>query len=166
MKIVGDRLSLIALDEKEDQNIDLFGRSAFNRYYYSAFLNVREMIVAIKPEWIESGHKGIPDVLEGQLKKLINRNLKEQVRLGAMRESEAQSLKASCYDSISHLSSMLKESYNIRVKADYFPEVKISKDRGRLKLADYTVGNAAHWPDRANQYKGVILDVCRKIGIC
>ena len=44
MKIVGEKLERWALEQKAVDEKDLFGRSAFNRYYYAVFLLTREML--------------------------------------------------------------------------------------------------------------------------
>lgn len=166
MKLVADKLSAIAREERDNLQIDSFGRSAFNRYYYSSFLIVRDMLVHIRPEWIRSGHKGIPDVLEGQLRTLIRNEAKKQVKIGLMTHGEAEKLKSDSFESISHLSSMLREAYYIRVLADYEPDCTVIKKKNVLYLGEHTDTGAAHWPDKTNRFKGVILNACRKLGIC
>lgn len=44
MKVVGEQLHDWALQKKAQPERDVFGRSAFNRFYYAAFLITREML--------------------------------------------------------------------------------------------------------------------------
>ena len=56
MKIVGEQLESWALDRKVETERDLFGRSAFNRYYYAVFLLTREMLGEFKASWKKTMH--------------------------------------------------------------------------------------------------------------
>ena len=49
---------------------DLFGRSAFNRYYYATFLLARAMMRNFNPNW-QGPHKGFPDELIGSTGKVL-----------------------------------------------------------------------------------------------
>lgn len=72
MKIVGEKLSDWAVAEKDDGHVDLFGRSAFNRYYYSTFLITRELLRSLDPKWGTAAHKNIPEILRDSLKKKLS----------------------------------------------------------------------------------------------
>lgn len=63
MKVVGDKLENFALGEKNILSKDLFGRSAFNRYYYAAFLVTREMLGELQNSWKATPHRQIPILL-------------------------------------------------------------------------------------------------------
>ncbi len=65
MHEVGHHLQKIAIS-KTDQNRDVFARSAFNRYYYGAYLNVRELLSSLNPEWSRPRHRHIPYILTGK----------------------------------------------------------------------------------------------------
>ena len=51
MQYVGSELERLALSDADPNNADLLGRSAFNRYYYAAFLITRETLGYMQPNW-------------------------------------------------------------------------------------------------------------------
>ena len=59
---------------------DAFGRSAFNRYYYASFLNVRDLVSTLDGRWARISHKGIPDLLRGAVTSMIADELKKAVK--------------------------------------------------------------------------------------
>ena len=52
---------------------DAFGRSAFNRYYYAAFLSTRELLSMIERSWSGVPHSNIPALLENDLRATLNK---------------------------------------------------------------------------------------------
>jgi hypothetical protein len=67
MRIVGDHLAEVAAKSGDATHFDLFGRSAFNRYYYSAFLSVRTALRTIDSRWATPSHQAVPAVLKGDV---------------------------------------------------------------------------------------------------
>jgi hypothetical protein len=76
MRVVADRLADWAASEADADNADLFGRSAFNRYYYAAYLITREMLRKLDPKWAASGHRQIPDLLQKTVTKKARQSIK------------------------------------------------------------------------------------------
>lgn len=83
MQIVAQQLEFWAKEKDKETERDLFGRSAFNRYYYAAFLVTREMLGALRPTWRHTAHAAIPELLEAGLKKRL---------IGQIRRSRAKNL--------------------------------------------------------------------------
>ena len=50
MQYVGSELERLALINTDPNSADLLGRSAFNRYYYAAFLITRETLGYMQPK--------------------------------------------------------------------------------------------------------------------
>lgn len=59
MQYVGSELERLALSDADPNNADLLGRSAFNRYYYAAFLITRETLGYMQPNWKGTQHANI-----------------------------------------------------------------------------------------------------------
>lgn len=132
-------LSAVASD------LDLFGRSAFNRYYYATFLEVRAMLRRCKPGW-RGTHDSVPKELESWVKKGIS-----DVRKKASRISDNQSVEIckAATASISDLSRLMVAAYAVRVIADYEPEIPIILDGDRFALERTSVTDAHRWLARA-----------------
>jgi hypothetical protein len=61
MRIVGDHFAGTAAGKGDENEFDLFSRSAFNRYYYSAFLSVRSVLKTLDPAWATPSHQSMPE---------------------------------------------------------------------------------------------------------
>ena len=166
MQRVGDKLYEIALAEKLESSADVFGRSAFNRYYYSSYLLTRDMLVLINDNWKKFPHKTIPSILTVNLFNLIKNTLKRQVRSGLISDAEAKRRKYEALSSINAMSTVLAESYSTRVDADYYPEKKIKKERNNIYLGNQSIESAKRWTERILTHRKVITNVCRQLGIC
>lgn len=71
MEVVALHLQNVASTRSDPVERDLFGRSAFNRYYYASYHNVKYVLGILKSEWGGIPHGDIPDVLVGQVKKKL-----------------------------------------------------------------------------------------------
>lgn len=124
------------------EEFDQFGRSAFNRYYYSLFLEVRSLIREFEPHWA-GAHSQLPGELTGSILQEIKSKRKNAVRkkqtdILPVLDRGAQALQA--------LANLLSSANTVRVNADYFPEVRIN-DLGdkRFSLASVQVTEAHNW---------------------
>lgn len=165
MKLVGDQLSTWALSQKDDAAQDVFGRSAFNRYYYAAFLVTRAMLSEFDTKWKKQNHSSIPSLLTTTLKKRVKASLDKNVKAGLMSEGERGKLLASLSSSTSELSNLLLGAYSLRCVADYEPEELIAVDGRIIKLQSEKLTSAKSWPDKANSYCKVIRRVWQEAGL-
>lgn len=134
----------------ESRDFDLFGRSAFNRYYYAAFLEVRSMLRDLNETWAEIPHADIPKLLTGQVRTTIKRKQRWATRLG---ETEAVQICIRGATSAHELAALMGEAYAVRVTADYYPEIAIvSGNRGRFQLNLVHVTTAHDWAGRARGF--------------
>lgn len=133
------RLSAVASD------LDLYGRSAFNRYYYATFLEVRAMLRRCKPGW-----RGSHDSVSKELESWVKRGISD-IQKKASRISDNQSVEIckAATASISDLSRLMLAAYAVRVIADYEPEVPIILDGERFALDRTSVTDAHGWLARA-----------------
>ena len=164
MKIVGERLQGWAIEKKVQKEKDLFARSAFNRFYYAAFLITREVLGDLKPEWKKQPHKNIPDLLV-TLQKPIKSELKTQLKAGLISESARSRTLTVLNGSASELSNLLRKAYTLRVVADYEPEVPIKTDNKILLLDDYKLNTAQEWPGKARACCKSIRKIWRDTGL-
>jgi uncharacterized protein (UPF0332 family) len=161
---VADHLSREAKSRHADE-ADAFGRTAFNRYYYAAFLSTRELLMQISASWSGGAHSSIPDLLEGALLKRLRTELKQQRTKGLVAEGKANSLLSEAGAAAGDMASILRMAYKVRVAADYEPEEKVTFRRGTFVLATHTEAEAKQWLVRIDRSKGIILRVAKEVGL-
>lgn len=164
MKIVGEKLEDIALKERDLLSKDLFGRSAFNRYYYAAFLITRKMLGELNFPWKFTPHKEIPNLLNTGVRKGVLSRLRKDAKKGLITEGQKSNLITKLNRATSDLSSLLDEAYDIRVIADYEPEVPISEEGRKLVLKEHKLTTARGWANRASAHCKEIRSVWRDSG--
>lgn len=72
MEIVGLHLQREAVKSgKPAEESDLFGRSAYNRYYYASFLCVRRLLIELEFQVGQATTRGLSELIAGDYK---NRN--------------------------------------------------------------------------------------------
>ncbi|POZ50478.1 hypothetical protein [Methylovulum psychrotolerans] len=165
MKVVGEQLEKWAHNQAEPHIKNLFGRSAFNRYYYAAFLITREMLGDFEPKWKYTPHSDIPGLLENALRKPILNRLKHAVRFEIISFTEEQRLRQELQIATSELSSLLKSAYNVRIIADYQPETAMKIDGKVISLDDCNLNSASSWADRARAHCKIIRRVRKEAGL-
>jgi hypothetical protein len=165
MQIVGNKLAEWANHETEVNVADLFGRSAFNRYYYSAFLVTRELLNELDSKWAEPSHSGIPDLLRKTIVKKVKLSINKAVKLGTIDPGEALKLEATIMTAANELANLLSAAYAVRVIADYEPEVQIIKKGKVFSLNNESITRAKNWPNQASIYTTSIRKVWKGIGL-
>lgn len=165
MRIVGDHLAVEATARGVIEERDLFGRSAFNRYYYSAFLAVRAALRKIEPGWATSTHQGVPMVLKGEVLKRIKKQIQDSEKSGMITHSQGEQYYRAAATAASELSNLLTSAREIRRIADYEPETKISHDGQVMKLGAYSLEAAKSWENRVRAHAGTILNIYDQLGL-
>lgn len=161
MEIVAKHLEIEALRRTLADEIDLFGRTAFNRYYYATFWIVRNAVAQIDSKWSEPSHGDLPDLLEGKFIKRFRAELKKAEALG----TPTLKLKIRANASASSLAALMRSAYYLRVQADYKPDAHAIQDGGVIVLKDTKSSIAANWPRRAETLTADLLDVARQISL-
>lgn len=139
---VGHHLQKEAM-KPASQERDAFARSAFNRYYYSAFLNIREMLGDLDSSWSSMTHKSYPEVLQGQVKRRFN-----QARSRAVRNDDTVLVDRidAAKRAIDELTKTMRTAYGIRVVADYEPLEEVEFDpKHRFSLRSVGITDAHQW---------------------
>jgi hypothetical protein len=165
MKVVGQILEQLAIDDDDELKSDMLGRSAFNRYYYAAFLVTRETLGKMQPNWKGTVHAEIPNLLKNGLKKPARAAIKRQKRSGLIGEGDSSRMLTEINVTGNELAELMALAYDARILADYEPEVKTTKTGNVISLKSFKLSSAKNWPDRANQHCSKLLKVWREIGL-
>ncbi len=154
MKIVGDYLHQKALKlTNNPEEMDLFARSAFNRYYYACFHLARNLVADIHPTSVGANHKQFHETIltttiQSEIKKIAENQLKKKV----IDRSHFSSIVSSSKRSLSQLEDILRRAYSVRCIADYHGEEVVCLEGGNLTLTGKTLHEASMWPKRAAIY--------------
>lgn len=165
MQIVGDRLSELARTEKKGDQVDAFARSAFNRYYYAAFLTTREMLRTLNTNWTRTPHAAIPELLNGQVFARIKMETSRQWKSGELTRKKSIQMKTEAKQAAAKLADLLRIANHIRVVADYLPEEELLWDGDTFKLSGQTISAASRWSRYASMHAGILLKVWRNLGL-
>lgn len=154
MEAVALHLQQEAVKRDEDTGRDLFGRSAYNRYYYATYLTVRALISMLNAQWKNLPHSDYPSLLEGKLLEEIKRGKKRAQKL-----SDGQTIQI-CQQAqhAAHcLADVMKKGNAARVIADYHPDVAVNFiSGGRFALNGVDISDAHQWPSRASAWSDSI----------
>ena len=165
MKIVADKLAEWAVSVRNEDNTDAFGRSAFNRYYYASYLITREMLNGLDASWTYTSHSNIPELLEKAVINKIRKQLKQKEKTGLIAHAQAVRFRNTANTAVSELSNVLKLAYDVRVVADYQPEIKIIREGRKVQLGHETLEGAKNWTKRVSQFTKSILKIWRQLGL-
>jgi len=164
MIIVADKLSEIALRERDVTSADLFGRSAFNRYYYASYLLTRSLLTEFDSTWARTPHSNIPSLLRDTIRKRLRTALLNQAgKLISWRD--AKEMRAELNAAVEDLASVLTVAYLVRCIADYEPDIKASRNGPALELCNHTIHEASGWPRRAIAHTRTIRRIWRTLAI-
>jgi uncharacterized protein (UPF0332 family) len=165
MRIVGEHLANEATNRGVSDERDLFGRSAFNRYYYAAFLAVRAVLRKIEPSWATPTHQGVPVVLKGDVLRRIKKQIRDSEKSGIITHSQGEQYYRAAATAALELSNLLTSARETRRIADYEPETKISDDGKVMKLGAYSLEAAKSWENRVHAHAGTILNIYDQLGL-
>jgi len=149
---------------KAGAEADAFGRSAFNRYYYSAYLSTREFLNQFDSNW-GTQHANIPNTIEINLIKLINSSSEKARKTGLISESDKERIKSVAKTTAKQYASLLREAYNTRCTADYEPDTKVEFSGKGFSISGTTNLAAERWLSGVNQRKTTLLSLCKELGI-
>lgn len=161
MEVVGLHLRTIASTRPHPAERDLFARSAFNRYYYASYLDVKTVLGTMKVEWGGIPHGDVPSVLVGAVKKAL---LKGRERAQRASDHDTAELCSRAVHAAHELSRMMTKGYATRVAADYNPEIKIDfTDAYDFTLNLVRVKDAADWPSKARIFLRTIFAAWKQV---
>jgi hypothetical protein len=163
-------MEIVALHLRDEANArtirpeqDQFARSSFNRFYYAAFLRVRDGLAGMASGWDEMAHAGMPDLLRGKIAAAIKKELAQAKR---NKDDELASTCSFALKAISELAKMLDQGRMTRVAADYRPEELIDFSKAPdFTLNAVSVSVAKSWPARADAHMRTIEKAWRQISV-
>lgn len=163
MEVVAHYLQVTALAKHDATERDLFGRSSYNRYYYSAFLSVRQMLARLDPSWGRLPHADYPGLLRGQISTVLSKGRKKAMKL------QDQGLISQCSrasEAARNLANLMASGNATRVVADYQPEIPVNFSfSGRFTLNSVDITEAHQWPERAKAWAKEVENAWRQLDV-
>lgn len=142
-----------------------FGRTAYNRYYYACYLDIRLFVAAINSRWGSLNHSEVPDFLIGAVNNRISQELTKCEKIGLITKGELLSKKSLVHTSLNTMASIMSKAYSIRCTVDYEPEVNIEFDRNTFLIDSVTVASAKDWLKTLTIEKVKVIKVMKEIGL-
>lgn len=163
MEVVAQHLQQVALARTDPGDRDHFGRSAFNRYYYATFLQVKAGLGSLDSDWSTIAHADIPGVLRGS----VQRELKlGRTRAQRTNDAELVRLCSKALSAASDLAILMEKGYATRVAADYHPEILVDfSSQPSFRLNTVPVEDAHGWPYRARVLIGTITSAWKQVNV-
>lgn len=163
LELVGKHLEEEALRRSSADEVDVFGRSAFNRYYYATFWIVRATLGKFDQKWFSISHNSVPELLKGAVREKLNKELKKAERLGS--GLQGGKLRHQIYSSTEGLADLMQYAYSKRVEADYGTSTKVEKIHQTLYMGSEKSSSAFHWPSKAKTFTDDLLNVSKQLGL-
>lgn len=164
MQIVGKHLSDFALSIRGRSPEDsLYARSAFNRYYYAAFLASRQLLIETTgPAGLS--HKAIPDYLIGHFRRVLKRQIQAEFKSGVLSPGESARMLEMLKQNTLLLRELLVLAYSVRVLADYEPNVPVEIKDDTFSLGAATLSAAGNWANRARMHCKTLQKLWKDLG--
>lgn len=138
----------------------MFARSAFNRYYYGAFLLVRDMLSQMDPGWARNAHKSYPELLKGAISKDLKTAMKRANRVGDY--DLAKKINVGLWGA-SALAKLMEKAYAARVTADYESAIPVKfSNSSRFSLNSIDITDAHGWDEQVRAFTHSILDAWKQ----
>lgn len=163
LHLVGTTLSAEAR-KSEGGIADAYGRSAFNRYYYAVYLEVRELLLKFKSDW-DVKHAKAPEYLEENLQEIFRREIKRQERSQLLTHAEGKRIASAVSSSGSVIAQVLRVAYKVRVISDYEPDEPVKFDQSTFHLDSHSEGEAKGWLRTVETHKSRILRHGKELGL-
>lgn len=155
---VASHLSNHVVVASEDPDRDWFGRTCFNRYYYSAYLRVRSGLSEIEPKVERLGHKAYPEHLEATVRRDLKRALTTAKRV---QDGDSIRTLSAGLTAEKELAEILRKGYSTRVVADYQVDTAVQYDERDFKLNSVPISAAKAWPSRADTLTQALVKAMR-----
>jgi len=165
VRIVGDHLAAVAAGTGDENEFDLFSRSAFNRYYYSAFLSVRSVLKTLDPAWATPSRQSMPAVLKGEVLNRLKRHVRTAQKTGQISHTKGNQLVRTAGTAASELSNLLVSARETRRLADYEPETRVMRAGSTTTLGQWTLDAARNWERRVEAQSKTIMKIYADVGI-
>ena len=162
MHKVGHHLQVEAI-KKAGTERDKFARSAYNRYYYAVFLDVRKMLAEFDPKWAEIAHKSFPGLLKGSITKIYKT---EKSRANRNGDYELIPKLDNGIRSAAALASLMEKANATRVVADYEPSEHVNfTSAKRFSLRSIEITEAHGWAESVRIWTNGIREAWRQVNV-
>jgi hypothetical protein len=155
MRRVAEHLADQAMLASDKGERDVFGRSAYNRYYYSTFLLVRESLrrMQVLKEQDDIAHASIPQMFDGSIRGRLNKSRSHAEKI---QDRESVKIFSDALSAARNLAFLMNEARGIRTAADYHPEVGVIFSQQGFQLMSMEIDKARNWPNKAKAFLGPI----------
>lgn len=140
---------------------DAFARSAYNRYYYACYLEIRTAFKEMSAEWGRSAHKAFPEILRSSISKNLKSGKRSASRLG---DTELERRIDQALRGCVELASIIEKANGARIIADYSPDIGVGfNGSARFSLNGIEITEAHEWYGRVRILVSQILSVWRQV---
>lgn len=143
---------------------DAFGRSAFNRYYYAAYLEVRSLLLMFKSSW-KINHQEAPNYLRKNLPKIFREEINRQQKRHVITHAEGMKISSAVLRSGSYIADVLAVAYKVRSISDYEPNEPVIFDHATFYLDFHSEVDAKGWLSKVEMHKSRILKYGKELGL-
>jgi hypothetical protein len=161
---VGEHLAQKAVTEAGSL-ADAFGRSAFNRYYYAAYLTTRDLLGMVDEKWARQPHAAIPQLLQTTFISRIREQAKAHARAGAISGGDQDRLTRSASIAAASMAATLRTAYALRVTSDYEPQTAVRFAGGTFTLVDRSEGEARGWLTEIARSRATLIQILKDLGL-
>lgn len=140
---------------------DIFARSAYNRYYYACYLEIRAAFKEMSKDWGRAAHKSFPEILRSSISKNLKSGRKTATRVGdvELKRRLDQAIRA-CVE----LATIIERANGARIIADYSPEILVGfNGSARFSLNGVEITEAHQWHGRVRVLTSQILSAWRQV---
>lgn len=159
------------LSEKAKKNVnidrdkaDAFGRSAFNRYYYAAYLEVRDLLLKFEPNW-KIKHADAPKYLKTNLKDIFMKKIIKYQKNDLITVGQGSKIKSDIIDAGTKIAQVLEDGYKVRTISDYFPLEAVTFENNTFSLDSHSESEAQKWLAAVQRNKARILRCGKELNL-
>ena len=142
---------------------EAYARSAFNRYYYSAFLNARSLLVELldQSKASEMKHASYPGFLKGTIQKKLSHERRNASKIGDARLVSRIDL---AKRSAAELARIMEIANKAREAADYEQDEPVRFGGSyRFSIKSVDISDAHDWEEATRRHCNVVRKVWDEI---
>ena len=140
---------------------DAFARSAYNRYYYACYLDIRDAFTQMSESWGRAAHKSFPKILRQSITNNLKSGRKTAYRVG---DAELERMILQALRACAELASIIEKANGARIVADYNPEIRVGfEGNARFSLNGVQITEAHKWHGRVRVLTSQMLSAWRQV---